>query len=175
MCAPFSYDLETNGGDTMKQESDISLDKLKGQFAEQPAKPGISHWKRNVVIVVIAIVGLFVLMIVLYSFVFSGLSTPMEPTAQVQAWSSNCTVSNYSCSILLMNSGGASNIIVGCAMFGSSSEPTVSPAQASIQAGSSLTVSCQEPSGSAMTVGTQASGYVILASGGQVSFAGEWQ
>jgi hypothetical protein len=159
----------------MKQESDISPDKLKGQFAEQPTKPGISHWKRNVVMVVIAIVGLFVLMIVLYSFVFSGLSVPIEPTAEVRAMSSNCTVSTYSCSTLLMNSGGASTVIVGCAMFGSSSEPTVSPAQASIQAGSSLTVSCQEPSGSAATVGTQASGYVILESGGQVPFTGEWQ
>jgi hypothetical protein len=159
----------------MNQESDMSQGKLKGQFAEQPTKPGVSHWKRNVVIVVIAIVGLFVFMIVLYSFVLGGLSTPMEPTAEVRAMSSDCTVSNYSCSILLMNSGGASNIIVGCAIFGSSSEPTVSPAQASIQAGSSLTVSCQEPSGSAATVGTQASGYVILASGGQVPFTGEWQ
>jgi hypothetical protein len=159
----------------MKQESDMSLSKRKGQFAEQPTKPGVSHWKRNVVIVVIAIVGLFVLMIVLYSFVFSGLSVPMEATAEVRALSSNCTVTNDSCSILLMNSGGASTVIVGCAMFGSSSEPTVSPAQASIQAGSSLTVSCQEPSDSAVTVGTQASGYVILGSGGQVPFTGEWR
>jgi hypothetical protein len=151
----------------MNQGFDISLDK--------PTKPGISHWKRNVVIVVIAIVGLFAMMIILYSFVFIGFYTPMEPTAQVRALSSNCTVSNDSCSILLMNSGGASTVIVGCAMFGSSSEPKVSPAQASIQAGSSLTVSCQEPSDSAVTVGTQASGYVILGSGGQVHFTGEWQ
>jgi hypothetical protein len=143
--------------------------------AEETTKPGTSHWKRNVTIVVIAIVGLFVMMIFLYSFVFIGFYTPMEPTAQVRALSSNCTVSNYSCSILLMNSGGASTVIVGCAMFGSSSEPTVSPAQPVIRAGGSLTVSCQEPSGSAVTVGTQASGYVVLGSGGQAAFVGEWR
>jgi len=94
-------------------------------------------------------------------------------TAIVSAAVNACHASSATCSILLTNTGAGSTDIIGCYFANGSMPGTLAP-KASIQAGGSLTVTCQQNSNVGIVVGTQVNGSIQMGNGGVVPFTSAW-
>jgi hypothetical protein len=143
--------------------------------AEATAKPGRSHWKRNVAIVVAVLVAIFATITLASSFFFGIYSIP-GPGADVRADVNHCDASNDSCSIILTNDGSSPTSVVACSLNsgGMQSATTVSP-KGTIEVGGALTVTCQLAGNPGIPLGTAVFGAVQTSNGAQVGFTGVWE
>jgi hypothetical protein len=136
--------------------------------------PKKSHLKRNLVIIGVVLLSFVIVIGFLDTFVFYEY-TGITPSAMLGATSTQCFVTNSTCSFIIFNSGSLAGTITGCSFSGSDGGQGVMGGKGTVQPGSQGRLFCTAPSGLVPIRGATVTGSFAMRNAPTIPFAAIWE